>query len=120
MTNTKDNETIPNWMTHAVSFIIIDIQEMREADEVYYNPILTMFLENGLSTEDQAVTLITDIYHECSLDAAHMAAESLLGLFDHKCIASKVTVRDYDGNELKEFDLNDEKEKSKTQGKLEA
>jgi len=97
--------TIPNWTFFGAKNVAIDVAEVIVDGEVYYNPMVTLFLEDG-TDEEKAVSIITDHYCTDAKGSVYEIARHLAMMFDS--ISANVTHFDSAGDIVEEYNLNED------------
>jgi hypothetical protein len=103
----KKKETyIPNFCFFGVKGVFLDVFAIEHSDEVFYNPTVTVFLDDDREHEPKAVTLNMDNFI-ADEDGIEEMVKDLAGrlcvLFSE--IGDQVSVYDIDGECVAEYSL---------------
>lgn len=101
----KDEEIIPNWSMFDANCVIIDLFKHQTDEGVIYNPHLSFHLNDSEEmSEQQVVSITTDIFEDNIDDALSAAVDSVSTLFDH--VADVVTIYDANGSTIGELSID--------------
>lgn len=99
------SNTIPNCSLFGAT-VSIDLTEIYIDGERFYNPILTYFLYQPHSEEEQkSISIITNVYDACKYKVTKAIFESMSIMF--KGIDPVVFVFDHEFNIIEDLNIND-------------